>query len=614
MKREDDTTHGCFLITSRSTKDYRVLFVLLCCFAGLLFSCTAPPPNPQTPECPVPKQNCQPGKFDKVTFDTASSTGPDTRDYYYNIVHLDTNVNSSVDEYGFGFFTLKRDVYALLTRISDSVSGKQGITELKAASPGDFTGRNLIVPVDGSVGACSIDPHSMTIYFAALRPGGQLGDYDIFSGGLQRNGDMLTITDVAPLGDSVNEEGAWDAQPAISPDGNTLYFASNRKGGVAPEGTDIWCSKKKKDGTWGKAFVLGHEVNTDCDELTPFVSRDGKWLYFASSGHATVGGYDIFRSRIAANGFAEAENIGEPVNTPADEIFPSTYANSDSVLYYASNQGSSYGGFDMYLLKKIMVPKRNVAVLQPKEETPQEDQPQVQIKPKELLPDTVIPEPPAKIDSMTIEGRVLDALTLKPIDSADVRLDADTPHISLTIVTDTSGKYSFSLPSGVRISMIAQAPRYFYDTYSSITPFEQKVFHNFMLPETLSLRIVFPLDDSKHPYEHTLSDSGTESNETWMQEIERVAANLKLYMQHIKRLTLVGNTDSSGTDAYNNRLGMRRAQFVKDQLIERGIPASMILVSSDGRKAPLPRRPGESEELYYARCRRTEIAKIVRKE
>jgi OOP family OmpA-OmpF porin len=85
-------------------------------------------------------------------------------------------------------------------------------------------------------------------------------------------------------------------------------------------------------------------------------------------------------------------------------------------------------------------------------------------------------------------------------------------------------------------------------------------------------------------------------------------------MGHIKRLTLVGNTDSSGTDKYNDRLGLHRAQFVKDQLIQRGIPGSMVMVSSDGRRNPLPRRPGETQDQYYARCRRTEIAKIIRKE
>src|SRR5581483_10789761 len=105
-------------------------------------SCTPPPPNPKTPECPVPVQNCQPGKFNKVLFDTTTSDGPDVRDYYYHIVHLDTNVNSSVDEYGLGFFTLKRDVYALLTRICDSIADKQGITEMKAASPENYTGKN----------------------------------------------------------------------------------------------------------------------------------------------------------------------------------------------------------------------------------------------------------------------------------------------------------------------------------------------------------------------------------------------------------------------------------------------------------------------------------------
>src|SRR5579883_1135794 len=196
MKREDDTAHSYLLIASHGVEKVYIFFLLLGCITLLLFfSCTPPPPQPKTPECPVPVQNCQPGKFDKVLFDTTTSDGPDVRDFYYRIVHLDTAVNSSQDEYGMAFFALKRDVYALLTKICDSISNRQGITELKSVTPENFTGRNILVPAEGSVGACSMDPHSMTIYFATLRPNGQAGDYDIYSGGLQRNGDMLSVTD-----------------------------------------------------------------------------------------------------------------------------------------------------------------------------------------------------------------------------------------------------------------------------------------------------------------------------------------------------------------------------------------------------------------------------------
>jgi outer membrane protein OmpA-like peptidoglycan-associated protein len=126
------------------------------------------------------------------------------------------------------------------------------------------------------------------------------------------------------------------------------------------------------------------------------------------------------------------------------------------------------------------------------------------------------------------------------------------------------------------------------------------------------MRIEFPFDNFNDPYKYTLTDSGVPGALTWMKEIELLAANLGAFKSKIKEISLVGNTDSSGTDDYNDRLGLRRAQFVKDQLVQRGIPAQILTVSSKGRKNPLPRKPGEVEEIYRARCRRTEISKIIR--
>lgn len=517
------------------------------------------------------------------------------------------------------FLQTPKHVTAYLTDMRDTVSKNQSVSVFSSDSPEAFSENGRITPVEGNIGSCSIDAQTMTIYFTALRndrityyaamhENVTHGDYDIYSGHLKRIGDSIAITSIAPLSDAVNKEFSWDAQPAVSPDGKTLYFASNRPGGKG--GTDIWCSKKQSDGKWGEAFDLDSTVNTECDELTPFVTQDGEMLYFSSSGHATVGGYDIFKSHIGTNGYSEAENIGEPVNTPADELFPSTYADADSLLYYASDQPGGIGGFDMYLLKKISFKKHEIIALAPEEISMHPDIPLEQIIPKKLLPDTV------RRDSVKVEGNVKDAITNKPIDSAIVTVNTPPPdNLTNSTITDSVGHFEISLPKTPQFQVIIQAPNYFYDVYNLPAPSStDSVFHvpDVALPETLSMRIEFPFDNFNDPYKYTLTDSGVPGALTWMKEIELLAANLAAFKSKIIEISLVGNTDSSGTDDYNDRLGLRRAQFVKDQLVQRGIPAQILSVSSNGRKNPLPRKPGETEELYRARCRRTEISKIIR--
>ena len=114
-------------------------------------------------------------------------------------------------------------------------------------------------------------------------------------------------------------EGYMFSHPCLSPDGRKLYFMSDMPGGYG--GTDIWVSKFNA-GKWGKPTNLGAEVNTDKNEAFPFVHPDGT-LYFASKGHASYGGYDIFKSRPTGNGidWTKAKNLGDPINSAFDDTY-----------------------------------------------------------------------------------------------------------------------------------------------------------------------------------------------------------------------------------------------------------------------------------------------------
>ena len=158
------------------------------------------------------------------------------RDYYFTIIHLDSPVNTPGDQWGIAFLKKGTSVTAFLTDMRDSATPRQIVTTFHAGAPERFErGRTLASGGDFdavNIGSCAIDAKTMTIYFSAPRPGGIRGDYDIYAGHLVHDGDTFAITGAAPLSDNVNKDSAWDAQPALSPDGQTLYFASDRAGGM----------------------------------------------------------------------------------------------------------------------------------------------------------------------------------------------------------------------------------------------------------------------------------------------------------------------------------------------------------------------------------------------
>jgi Tol biopolymer transport system component len=122
-----------------------------------------------------------------------------------------------------------------------------------------------------------------------------------------------------PLGSNINT-GTHETHASVSSDGNTLYFASARRGGFGE--LDIYRSKRLASGEWGEAGNLGPVINTDKNEDTPFLSDDGRQLFFSSEGHFNMGGYDVFFSRLRDNGqWRDPINIGFPINTTTDDLF-----------------------------------------------------------------------------------------------------------------------------------------------------------------------------------------------------------------------------------------------------------------------------------------------------
>jgi hypothetical protein len=164
-------------------------------------------------------------------------------------------------------------------------------------------------------------------------------DDDIYSVDLKKN----TFT---PQKLNINTKYI-ECSPCISPDGNTLYFVSNRPGGFG--GKDIWSSERLSNGNWSEPVNLGKKVNTPEDEESPFMMADNATLYFSSKGPGSMGGFDIFVSTRNDDGFwSMPENLGTPVNTAGDDFFYITDTYGKRAFYSSDN--AKKGNQDIYFV------------------------------------------------------------------------------------------------------------------------------------------------------------------------------------------------------------------------------------------------------------------------
>lgn len=161
------------------------------------------------------------------------------------------------------------------------------------------------------------------------------------------------------IGNIVNSSGYLETSACYSPNGDIIFFSSNRPGGYG--GKDLYLTRKLQNGKWGKAFNLGSSINTEYDEDAPFVHPLGNILFFSSEGHKNMGGYDIFKSTFDETGnFADPQNLGSPINTVDDDIF--FVMNTDaSKGYFSSEREGGFGLQDIYSVSfPVSAPPLNV--------------------------------------------------------------------------------------------------------------------------------------------------------------------------------------------------------------------------------------------------------------
>lgn len=187
---------------------------------------------------------------------------------------------------------------------------------------------------DASI-ALSADGQKLFIFHSTEKDGG-----DIYMSTLK--GEVWGIPE--PLGPNINTK-YWEGSVSISANEQTLYFASERPGGLG--GRDIYVSKKMPDGSWGKAENMGPSINTAYNDDSPFIHPDGITLFFSSEGHSSIGGYDVMYSTLRAGKWGEPTNLGAPINTTEDERFYVLTADGEHG-YFSSDRKGGKGQQDIY--------------------------------------------------------------------------------------------------------------------------------------------------------------------------------------------------------------------------------------------------------------------------
>lgn len=372
---------------------------------------------------------------------------------------------------------------------------------------------------------------------------------------------------------NINTDKFHESSACYSPDGNSVYFVSDKPDGLGSR--DIWISHKDEKGKWGKAENLGPTVNTKYGEEGVFIHPDGKTLYFSSQGHKGIGGYDIFKTiyNDSTKTWSTPENIGYPVNTPDDDVFFVVSA-SGRHGYYTSFNPNGFGEKDLYMITFLGVEKQMIM---------NNEDNLIASQAAPVKETVVAPVVEIKEAQLTIlKGKITDALTQKPLDATIEIIDNQMNQVIATFTSNsTTGKYLVSLPAGKNYGIAVKKEGYLFHSENFDIPATsafQEVTKDVELKgivvgsKIILKNIFFDFDKA------TLRPEST--NE--LQRLTKLLTDVPTL-----KIEISGHTDSKGANDYNLKLSDNRAKAVVDYLIKAGISADRLTYKGYGEEQPI---------------------------
>ncbi|PKP03617.1 MAG: hypothetical protein CVU11_07680 [Bacteroidetes bacterium HGW-Bacteroidetes-6] len=381
-------------------------------------------------------------------------------------------------------------------------------------------------------GAHTISPDGKTFFFTACNRESGKGSCDIYMS-KWRKGDWDYPVNLYEINSK-----SWDSQPSISPDGKTLYFTSSRNGSM-----NIFVTHLIDEDTWSEPEMLPSPINTNGNEMAPFMHPDGKTLYFTSDGHLGMGGLDIFVSRKQADStWSEPINIGYPINTSNDEAFLFVSASGDKAYFAGGGllgQKMDIFSFDLY---------------------------------EEARPEAVT----------YMKGIVVDQLTQIPLSASFELTDLNNGNVVAASQSDETGSFLLCIPSGHDYGLNVSRDNYlFYSenfnlsgVHSKTDPFIKNVeLQPIDKDAIVVLKNIF-FDTDKF-------DLKPESFVELEKLIQMLQKNSKM------KIEIRGHTDNTGGKEHNQQLSENRAKSVYNYLIGKGISASRLTYKGFGDTLPI---------------------------
>jgi outer membrane protein OmpA-like peptidoglycan-associated protein len=488
----------------------------------------------------------------------------------FNPINLGANVNSKLKDY---LPSLSADEQTLLfartlpkdsTKAISRANGQEDFFISKFINNQWTLAKNLGKPINTpyNEGAQSLSPDGQWLVFTGCPdkvygyPEGRTGQgsCDLFFS--IKKGERWT--DPKNLGTPINTK-YWESQPSISSDGKTIYFVSNRPGGKG--GMDIWKSTLSENGQWSNPINLGEPINTPYDEMSPFIHPDNKTFYFSSKGQIGLGGFDLFYCTFNEDGKTnEVKNLGYPINTSGDE-FGLIVSSDGKKAFYASEREDGFGDWDIYTFE---------------------------------LPDNV------RANAITyFKGKVVDATTKKSLGARFELIDLESGKTVVESFSDeVTGEFLICLPPDKEYALNVNKSSYlFYSDYFSLKTQNQK---------TPYFKEV-PLIPIKAGARVVLKNIFFETNKYDLQPqslVELEKLRQFLIQNPTVNIEISGHTDNVGDKQKNLILSENRAKTVYNYLIDKGITAQRISYKGYGDSQPIDDNKTESGR---ANNRRTEF-------
>ncbi|HEY5691219.1 MAG TPA: OmpA family protein [Cyclobacteriaceae bacterium] len=498
------------------------------------------------------------------------------KESYYKVKSLDV-VNTPLSEYSPAY--LNGEFYFTASRDDSRVYMATGtpFTKLyKAQTSGANVDVSTLAPLPEKIntpnvndGCVTFSPDGRIMIFAKGNTGKRKGnpDVDLYMTRF-RNGEWEEPRQI-----NINLPDSWESTPAFGPDGRTLYFSSNRKGGFG--GLDIYTARMDSRGRFSRVRNLGPDINTSGNEMFPYVSESNK-LFIASDGHPGFGMLDLFEIK-RSKGRDVTENLGLPMNSVADDF--GIFLFKADRGFFTSNREGGKGDDDIYTFVN--------------------EDPNLRVVNYFLQGITMTP----KKDS-----------TLEVLASTKVTLLDERGEVMQDFVTGNDGKFFFRVYENENYTLVGETDGYLvkrqkFTTYGKSIPLEslEELVTNITLDTIVVLdrleknkifvlnNIYFDLDKSD-----IRPDAAAELDKL----VDLLTDNPEI------KIEMSSHTDSIASNSYNIQLSQRRAESTVRYLISKGIAPDRLVAKGYGEEKPIARNTnpdGTDNPEGRQRNRRTEF-------